>query len=296
MKTVNFEQGSQAWKEYRFGKIGASDVPTIIGAEGAYRSYNDLLTEKITGVAPKVNDFLERKFADGHEWEQVIRDQLKAEGQNFIPCVAEHPDEPRFIASLDGVCNDTILECKFTESKKIIDQLYAGTIPEVYSSQIQWQFFVTGLSKALLCVVYNGEMIKCAIDRNDAFIGQIVPIAVEFLEKIEIGALPMRGLETPMMMEIKNLKEEAQYLKGLAEKLEERAEHHAKSILDDLKAEHITGLGLTIQMVERQGSVEYKNIPELKGVDLEKYRKPSSRYLKISVSKKQPTNQIEGND
>lgn len=298
MKTIELVQGTKEWQEYRFGKIGASDVPSIIGAEGAYRSYNDLLTEKITGIAPKVSEYLEKKFADGHEWEQVIRDQLKSEGQDFVPCVAYFEMEPRFIASLDGVCGDTILECKYTESKKIVDQLYAGKIPDVYSAQIQWQFFVTGLSKALLCVVYNGELIKCAVERNQAFIDEMLPIVQEFLERMEMGSLPMRGLETPMMMEIKNLKEEAQYLKSLADQFEEKAEHLAKSILDDLKADHITGLGLTIQMVERQGSVDYKAIPELANVNLEKYRKPSSKYLKISVSKKQPTTtkQIEGND
>ena len=68
--------------------------------------------------------------------------------------------------------------------------------------------------------------------------------------------------------------------------LQEQAE------FEELKKELIKASGdadktdfefLTVTKSSRAGSVEYKNIPELKGVDLEKYRKPSTEYFLIKV-------------
>jgi putative phage-type endonuclease len=40
--------------------------------------------------------------------------------------------------------------------------------------------------------------------------------------------------------------------------------------------------GITISRVVRAGNVDYKKIPQLEGVDLEPYRKPSTTYIKIT--------------
>jgi hypothetical protein len=42
------------------------------------------------------------------------------------------------------------------------------------------------------------------------------------------------------------------------------------------------GGGIELQRITKKGSIEYDNIPELDFVDLEKYRKESSEYWKIS--------------
>jgi hypothetical protein len=42
------------------------------------------------------------------------------------------------------------------------------------------------------------------------------------------------------------------------------------------------GGGFKFETIMRKGSVEYNNIPQLKGVDLERYRKASSFYWKLS--------------
>ena len=45
------------------------------------------------------------------------------------------------------------------------------------------------------------------------------------------------------------------------------------------------GFGLTLSEVERKGNVDYKVVPELEGVDLEPYRKKSSKYWKFTHAK-----------
>ncbi len=44
------------------------------------------------------------------------------------------------------------------------------------------------------------------------------------------------------------------------------------------------GKGIKVAEIERKGSVDYSAIPDLKGMDLEPYRKPSSKYFKITLS------------
>jgi hypothetical protein len=42
---------------------------------------------------------------------------------------------------------------------------------------------------------------------------------------------------------------------------------------------------IRLSIQERKGSVDYSKVRELKGVDLEQYRKPSTEYLDIRFSK-----------
>lgn len=285
MKIIELEQGSQEWKAYRHGKVGGSDIPVIAGARGAYRTYKDLLQEKITGIEPNFSDFTLKLFADGHEWEGIVRQTLSEAGVgDFIPCVVESEENEKFFCSTDGVCGDTLLEVKYTTSKKIADQVFAGEVPEVYDAQIQWNLFVTGLKKALLCVVYNGEMIQLHVTKNEWMITQLKRAAELFIDQVELGIVPKVELMTPQMLEIADLKSEAKYLKALSDKLEDRAKDIAEKVLRDNGSDHISGMGVTIQTVEKIGNIQYDKIPELKNVNLELYRKKPTSYLKITVT------------
>ncbi len=44
------------------------------------------------------------------------------------------------------------------------------------------------------------------------------------------------------------------------------------------------GGGYIYKSIERKGSIEYKAIPELKMIDLEKYRKPSTIFWKLEYT------------
>jgi hypothetical protein len=49
-------------------------------------------------------------------------------------------------------------------------------------------------------------------------------------------------------------------------------------------AQKSTGFGVTVTRFTRKGSVDYKKVPELAGVDLEQYRKPESAQIKITIN------------
>ena len=57
----------------------------------------------------------------------------------------------------------------------------------------------------------------------------------------------------------------------------------AERILAQYGANQIENDQIKIAWVEREGSVDYKNVPELKGVDLTKYRKKGSRFIKVTI-------------
>lgn len=58
-----------------------------------------------------------------------------------------------------------------------------------------------------------------------------------------------------------------------------------KQLKEQAGDDNVIAFGCKIQRIERKGSVDYKQISELDGVDLEQYRKPSTTYQKISYEK-----------
>jgi hypothetical protein len=49
-------------------------------------------------------------------------------------------------------------------------------------------------------------------------------------------------------------------------------------------AQKSTGFGVTVIRFTRKGTVDYRKVPELAGVDLDMYRKPESEQTKITIN------------
>ena len=67
------------------------------------------------------------------------------------------------------------------------------------------------------------------------------------------------------------------------ESLENKKEMLRNRLIRMSEEKDSKGFGVSVQKVTRKGSVDYSSIPELKGMDLEKYRKSSSEYWKINI-------------
>ncbi len=64
----------------------------------------------------------------------------------------------------------------------------------------------------------------------------------------------------------------------------QQLEEEAEEILDSLSAgESIQGCGMKLTRYWRKGTVDYDKIPELKGVDREKFRRPSIEARRITL-------------
>lgn len=148
------QQGTPAWKWWRAGGIGGSDVAAILGLcpeeWGVTRA--TLLREKITG-AERETTFSMR---EGNRLEPVARELYALQfGCTATPVCVEHPEAPWARCSLDGVCHPRpkvagsrswVLEVK-APNFKVHDYALQGIVPEYYLVQCQWQLFVTGLDR-----------------------------------------------------------------------------------------------------------------------------------------------------
>ena len=284
-KIIELEQGSKAWLDFRRSRIGASEIPSILCLPDAYQSRASLLNEKITGVQVEHTEWTKNAMNLGHELELVIRHQYNATtGADYKPCVVQSIANPNFIASLDGLWEGSILEVKSTSSKKTLDGIMEGDIPLRWQAQMAWQAMIIGADHVMLAVVNSKTglpiITKFPVDLTSY--NTMMREAARFLAEMSTGVTPYQVVDTAEMLEILEWKQLIKEAQKKIDAYEAEIKKTAERILTVACAEKIEGNGVKIEWQERVGSVQYNLIPELKGVDLDKYRKQSSRFIKIT--------------
>ena len=80
-------QGTPEWHGFRAQHLNASDAPAMMG-ESPYKTRDELLREKATGVAADVSEETQRRFDDGHRFEALARPLAeKIIGEELYPAV-----------------------------------------------------------------------------------------------------------------------------------------------------------------------------------------------------------------
>lgn len=287
-KKINFEQGSEKWLAFRKDKIGGSDIPSILALEGAYKSRNALLEEKVTGKTKDVTAFEQALFDRGHELEAVARERLEKHlGYALPPLVVQSKTNDLFIASLDGFNEERmeILEVKSTKNADKLAQAEREEATDIYYAQVQWQLLITGARYAHLAVINSEteELFAMQIVPNEEYQSKILASVAKFVDDKTKAVAPITDLQSTALDYIERSKRTISEYKKLIDIEEEKIKQEATKILDEYKATKIDNGKVKIEWTERKGNVEYSEIPELKGVDLDKYRKQPSRFIKITV-------------
>lgn len=140
-------QGTPEWHEFRSRHLNASDAPAMMG-ESPYKTRDELLREKATGVAVDVSEETQRRFDDGHRFEALARPLAeKIIGEELYPVVGS---EGKFGASFDGM---TMLGDVIFEHKTLNAALAAidpdEELPLYHRIQMEHQFVVSGAEKCL---------------------------------------------------------------------------------------------------------------------------------------------------
>ena len=140
-------QGTPEWHEFRAQHLNASDAPAMMG-ESPYKTRDELLREKATGVAADVSEETQRRFDAGHRFEALARPLAeKIIGEELYPVVGSNG---RFAASFDGM---TMLGDVIFEHKTLSAALAAigpdDQLPLHYRIQIEHQLLVSGAEKCL---------------------------------------------------------------------------------------------------------------------------------------------------
>lgn len=149
MNIVNLIQGSAEWHAHRAQHFNASDAPAMMGCS-PHKTRAQLVRELATGVAAEVDAATQRRFDDGHRFEELARPLAEQIiGEELYPCVGT---DGRLSASFDGLTltGDTAFEHKMLNASLRAALADGGDdLPSHYQVQMEQQLLVSGAERVL---------------------------------------------------------------------------------------------------------------------------------------------------
>lgn len=291
MKIINLEQGSKEWLDFRDKKIGASDVPIILGIS-PYSTPLELWKRKI-GFSPALELNFAMKF--GRDNESRVRELMNiALDEHFEPVVVQHEKEDWAIASLDGISKDLtkIIEikcCGFADHELAKQSI----VPEKYFPQVQWQMFVTGCRELYYCSFYKEELIFFKVEYDVEFIDKCFLACSDFNHRLLDYVPPLSTLKDRENIESDDFAIAASdYIKAreTLKEAEKQEKYYKEKLLEFAKDKNrnLEGFGLKLSIVEKKGNVKWEKITkkyEIPADILDSYREESKSHWKITIDK-----------
>lgn len=287
---IKVEQRSLDWHKLRSRSIGSSEVSSILGTS-PFRSALELWEEK-TGrrEGVKTNAAMQR----GIDFEDEARAVLEAKtGMLFTPKVFRHDTKEYMQVSLDGITEDgtTICEIKCPTTEGLRQYCLQNKVPPYYVSQIDYQLLISGAARALFFCWYSDQesyVVNFERDENreialglavtrfweDHILTDIPPPDTR-KKYSEIGNADWNSLA-------KEYIDTKAHIKDLEFKLAD-IEERLKEFMKKTGLKNVKGGGLQASEILRVGAVNYATIPQLIGVDLDKFRKASSSYIRFDI-------------
>lgn len=278
------KQGSEEWLELRRTKIGASDAPVIAGVV-KWKTIKQLWEEKL-GL--KTDDTKTWYMQRGNELEPVARDLFtKVTGIPVEPEVVFHPKYDWMMASLDGLSDDKSISVEIKcPGEADHATAKAGRVPDKYYPQVQHQLEVLGHDKLYYFSFLNEEDYALVeVMRDDSYIEVLRAQEETFWDCVQnfvepTGSRPAFVRKDEFWTVLSNEWKEVQ---GELARLKDREAELREKIVEHCNEDVTMGNGIKVQRLQRKGSIKYKDIPELKGVDLEKYRGETIDTWKITL-------------
>ena len=296
----DYTQGSPEWLDMRKEHIMASEAPIIMGMS-PWKTPLQLWEEKLGIKESPLSNFAMRR---GIELEPLALEAYnKHTGNDASPCVVFSEEFQWMGASLDGLskCQKIVVEIK-CPGKKDHDLAALGEIPPKYYAQLQHQLYTSG-NNLLHYFSYSEESFYLIeVKRDEEFMQRMIKAELEFWDM-------MQNFQPPQMIEadikkkadeekkfiqvsctewqevsneIQDLIAEKKASKSRIKEIEAREAKLTDILVAISKGENAEGNGIKLELASRRGLVDYSIIPELESVDLEKYRKASSEYWKVS--------------
>lgn len=288
-------QGSQSWKRWRSKGLGSSDAAVLLGWS-PWRTLPELYAEKRGESQPEFGTHQIKAMERGKRLEPKIRSWYEDLHQaKFTECTAEHPDHPFMRVSYDGLNAELrrIIEIKAPNAADHLDAKN-GWVPKKYQPQVQWQLMISGFS---LCdyvsygsddtyaVVYVTADLVMQAELRERAISLWNGIQQGVCPEFEYWNHPSEVVRLALDAEIVIAEQEVEALVYTAIKIQNEivdAEIRLETVKKALKerlGNHKRAIcgEAVLEWQERRGSVDYSKIPELKGVELDPYRKPSVR-------------------
>ena len=282
MEDEAFIQGTEDWKQLRRTKITGTDAAIILGLS-IYCTPNLLWRRKL-GLEPEQE--LNFAMSEGSRMEPSALKAFNAEiGMVYKPAVVINPRRTWQMSSLDGIteCGLWIVELKC--SAKILCNALNEIIDPIYYAQCQHHMSVCELQSCYFFAYCRGNYKLKTILRDDAFIEDMIEKEKLFHDSLQTFHEPectdkdykrIDDREFQIRVEMyKEAKIEAKYWK-------EKEDLYKSRIVEYAGGESAIGGGHKLSRYEVKGRVDYDSVPELKGIDLDPYRKRSTHAFKIT--------------
>ena len=282
---VQLTQGSQAWLDYRRTMRNASETAAVLGVSPWCTPYQLWLLK--TGRAETQ---VTAAMQHGTDLEAAARSAYEAQTGNIMqPLVLQ---DGRYSASLDGMTleGDLILEIKCPykgQGSKLWQEVQAGYVPDHYAAQVQHQLMVSGAKLAHLYVFDGNEGLLRPIEPIDHAFARVRDGWDQFQVYLDTDTPPPLTEADTVVREDSDWEAAAAAFTSakLAADLADQALATAReSLLALAKHPKEQGSGVSVTRYWKAGAVNYKAVPELKGVNLEKYRGKLREEVRVSVA------------
>jgi len=282
------KQGTPEWLAMRKKHIMASDAPVVMGVS-PWRTPLQLWKEKIgIGEAQKENAAM--KY--GKENEHKARIAYKADtGYDVYPKVIFHHERKFMGASLDGWTpkGNMAVEIK---CPGLADHNTAkeGKVPEKYIPQLQHQLACLDCSKIHYYSFRNNEGVLVEVEYDEKYIDNLYQQEALFWDKVlNLNAPDLLDKDYKDMDSSRVWKDTADQWSQAKEELkllEEKEKGFRKTLILLAEGQSSRGHGIRLMRIPRKGSVDYKTIPELIGINLEQYRKKPTETWRLDITLK----------
>lgn len=283
---IMIKQRSEEWFKQRVGRITGSRVGAILGMN-PWKTAGDTMREMVREHHGAESEFTGNIATEyGTKFEEYAIADLEMEYGIEVQETGFHIKSGAdwLGASPDGLVNDDAaaeIKCPFGAKdtgifKSIFEQPH-------YHAQTQIEMYCTERTK---CYFYQWSQKATKleiVDYSQAWIDENLPKLKAFHEQY------LKEIKTPEkhLMDLVKTREAVELARSynetkqeIAELVEKQNELKSKLIqIADGKKSNISGI--LVYESERKGSVDYKKIPELKGVDLEPFRKKSTTFWTV---------------
>jgi len=177
-----FQQGSEAWLDWRRGGVGASDAPAIMGVS-PWMDIEALWLEKTGRATGRPSSFAMRR---GQRLEPEARARYIARtGIRVAPLCLEHGTLRWMRGSLDGISDDgrVVLEVKCPGAADH-DVARRGAVPPKYVPQLQHLLAVAGAGVCHYWSYRDGEGVLVEVAPDAAYTGRLIGQEQEFWRRV----------------------------------------------------------------------------------------------------------------
>jgi hypothetical protein len=208
----------------------------------------------------------------------------------MTPDIVFSEEHEFMMASLDGIskARDCILEIKCPGEQDHYTAAVEGKIPDKYYPQLQHQLSCAGLQNGFYFSFDGVHGVIIEFKRSDDYLKDLHAKEKTFWGYVQnFEAPPLTEADYQIRCTTLWNAMAADYLRDQQildqiDELKDTQEKRRQCLIEMAEGENSIGGGLRLTKHLRKGSIEYKKIPELVGVNLESYRKDPIEVWRIA--------------